>query len=290
MGKIYGIPFVNSTINLRYEYTDAMYLEDVRIAHWCVYTKYANNLPEKSITKEDLVQCCVMRLWQKRPTYDPSKSKYLTWATLICRSVIFYNPIVKRQVEDVERFDLDYVISTDANEDNLTLLDLLGEPDIESTADLRQMIYKAVYCIHAPTSRVKAKELVDLFFNGEVNNLAQAGAIMGYTRERMRQLIKKVRIHALRILNDNNDCCVETNINKKCKPIKIDLSQLTFKQLYKAKGFTQKTLAQEIGVGVENISRWLRGCYFPRPDNIEKLAKIFDCSYEQMQAIILRKN
>lgn len=204
MHKNVAMPYEHSNDAPQYEYTDEMYKEDYRIAKWCVYTKYAFNNCEKSITKADLVQFCLMRLWQNRPTFDPSKSKYSTWAIAVCKSVILYSPIIKRQQRDAKRDDLDRVFIKFPDGDKLTLLDSIGNPDKEPTVDLVRVVYQAVDNIRLPIPRAKAKQVVDLFLSGKVENASQIGVIMGCTRERVRQLLGKVRKHALQILDNGN--------------------------------------------------------------------------------------
>ena len=325
MSKKVAMPFERSNDAPQYEYTNAMYKEDYRIAHWCVYKKYAFNYPEKSISKDDLVQYCLMRLWQKRPTYDPTKSKYSTWAIMVCRSVLLYYPIIKQQQRDAERDDLDKVTIKFDDGDTFTLLDKIGEPDKEPTADLVRIVRQAADNIRTPIPRAKAKQVIDLFLSGKIEYQTQAGAILGCTRERIRQLLAKVRKHALQILANGNtfsrqECerqltitqqtprpylCTKCYYSRKPRPrkqrerkprerkprpvIDIDLSQATFKQLYVAKGFTQQELANQIGVTKRTIAYWSRGCSHFKPNNIKKLAAVFNCTYEQMQAIILRK-
>lgn len=320
MGKRVSLPFEKSNLAPQYEYTNAMYEEDHRIARWCVYKRFATVFTEKSITKEDLVQWCVARLWQKRPAYDPTRGKYSTWAIMVCRRVIFYAPIIKRQKDDAQRDELDHILSTDEHGHTFALLETLGKDDKEPVDDLLRIIYQAVDNIHAPVSRAKAKQVIDLMLTGKIKYSSHAAPIIGCTRERVRQLLNKVRTHALQILANGNTfsrqeyerqlvitqqtprpyICKKRYYSRKPqtqkprerKPrpvIDIDLSQATFKQLYRAKGFTQNTLAQQIGVDQTSVCYWSRGGCRPKPEYIEKLASVFNCTVEQMQAIILRK-
>lgn len=294
-----NLSYAMSNIAPQYEYTDAMYKEDYRIAHWCVHVKYASKFPEKSIAKEDLVQYCVTRLWQKRPTYDPTKSKYSTWAIIVCRSVLRNYSIVKRQFEDSQCDKLDRAIFTDELGNDFCLLETLGEPDKEPVDDLIRIIYQAVDSIHAPKMRTKAKQAVDLFMQGKVQYLAEVGKIMGCTREYARLLLKKVRTHTLQIATSGTCPKWIERRGGRGKPkqrngnatqqVAVDLSQVTFRQLYYAKGFTQKELAKRVGVTPYSIKDWASGKCRPRPKNIKKLANVFNCTYKQMQAIILRK-
>ncbi len=199
------MPYEQSNCVPQYEYTDEMYKEDYRIAKWCVYTKYPSKFPEKSITKEDLLQWCLLQLWRKRPLYDPSKGKYITWAITVCRrGVLQYPTIVRRQQQDAERDDLDFVLSADEHGNTFTRFDTVETFDKESTSDLIAIIYQAVDNIRTPVPRTKAKQVIDLFLSGRVKTLKQAGEIIGCTRERARQLVNKVRTHALQIVANGN--------------------------------------------------------------------------------------
>jgi|GEM_PF-3510226 len=306
-------PYTKTNIAPQYEYTDEMAKEDYRIARHCVYKKYATMIPEISIAKDDLVQWCVMRLWQSRPLYNKDKGKYTTYAFVVCRSVIFNQTIVKRQNEDLECLSLDYECTDENGNISPAMLETLGKPDKEYTGDLIKIIYKAVDNIQSPKFHEKAKQVVDLFLGGKVETCKQASDIIGCSREYVRQLVKKIRVNALEI--SNTGTCKRKGKRKRGRPLgcldkeprklkqpadqkanntvdieppKIDLDKMTFSQLRIAKGFTQKQIANQIGVDSSSVGYWCRKVYLPKHDKVEKLAKVFDCTFDQMQAIILR--
>ena len=49
-----------------------------------------------------------------------------------------------------------------------------------------------------------------------------------------------------------------------------------------AMGWTQKELAERMDVTVMAVSYWETGRNIPTPDKLRKLAKIFDCSMEEL--------
>ena len=192
-------PYTKTSITPQYEYTDEMAKEDYRIAYYCVYKKYPSFFPEISITKEDLMQWCVMRLWQNRPFYNSDKGKYITYAITICRSVLHYAPIIKRQYEDTQFDNLDNVICTNEDGSNVTLFDFLGEYDKEPIDDLVEIVYKAVDNIQSPKFKTRARQVIDLYLSGKANNCKQVATIMGCSREYVRQLMVKIRVNAIQI-------------------------------------------------------------------------------------------
>ena len=292
-----------NTLTPQYEYTNEMAKEDYRIANYCVYKKYTSIFPEKSITKNDLVQWCVMQLWHARPLYDKSKGKYITYAVQVCKRVIFNQSIVKRQYEDLECGSIDHEY-TDENGNIFTLMEVLGKTDKEPVNDLIKIIYKAVDSIASPIYQTKAKQIVELFLSGKIENYTQAGKVMGCSREYVRQLIARVRFNALQI--SNTGTCQKVKNRKRGRPLgcvdktprrlkqtvdnlpEVNLDTMTFSQLRIAKGFTLAQIAKQIGVDTSSVGYWCRKCWLPKPDKIEKLAQIFNCTFDQMQAIILR--
>lgn len=49
-----------------------------------------------------------------------------------------------------------------------------------------------------------------------------------------------------------------------------------------AKGWTQKRLAEEIGVTAQSVTNWLKGVDFPRPDKLLKLATTLRLNFDQL--------
>ena len=53
---------------------------------------------------------------------------------------------------------------------------------------------------------------------------------------------------------------------------------MTFKQLIKKKGLTQRDLAQRLGVSQPAVSSWMHGLYRPRSKQLQPLAKALGVS------------
>ena len=54
------------------------------------------------------------------------------------------------------------------------------------------------------------------------------------------------------------------------------------KELRKRSGFTQEKLVEMIDMEPPNISKMENGLHFPQPENIEKLAKVFDIDVKSL--------
>jgi transcriptional regulator with XRE-family HTH domain len=54
------------------------------------------------------------------------------------------------------------------------------------------------------------------------------------------------------------------------------------KALRKKATFTQESLAKELGVDRSTIAKWETGTSFPRAEMLPKLAKLFDCSIDDL--------
>lgn len=49
-----------------------------------------------------------------------------------------------------------------------------------------------------------------------------------------------------------------------------------------SKGWTQKRLAEEVGVSSQSVTNWLKGVDFPRPDKLLKLATLVQLGFDQL--------
>lgn len=61
----------------------------------------------------------------------------------------------------------------------------------------------------------------------------------------------------------------------KCQSISVSKYK-EVKDYRKQAGYSQAKLASEIGVRQATISDWENGVYFPTPENINKMAKLFN--------------
>ena len=50
------------------------------------------------------------------------------------------------------------------------------------------------------------------------------------------------------------------------------------------RGWTQKDLADQLGVSAQSVTNWLKGKDFPRPDKLLKLATTLQLSFSQLVA------
>lgn len=56
----------------------------------------------------------------------------------------------------------------------------------------------------------------------------------------------------------------------------------TIKAALASRGWTQKQLAEEVGVTSQSVTNWLKGVDFPRPDKLLKIARTFQLSFDQL--------
>lgn len=54
------------------------------------------------------------------------------------------------------------------------------------------------------------------------------------------------------------------------------------KELRKRKGISQRTLAHELNIGQTAVSMWENGTNFPKAEMLPKLAKILNCSIDEL--------
>lgn len=63
--------------------------------------------------------------------------------------------------------------------------------------------------------------------------------------------------------------------------LKIKLGK-RIRELRKSIGYTQEQVAEIIGMEPPNISKMENGLHFPQPENIEKLAKVFQIDIKEL--------
>lgn len=64
---------------------------------------------------------------------------------------------------------------------------------------------------------------------------------------------------------------------------------MTFRQLRYAKGYTMDDVASYVGVSKQAVWVWERGKSLPRADSIQKLAKLFGVSMQQMLGVFVHE-
>ena len=60
------------------------------------------------------------------------------------------------------------------------------------------------------------------------------------------------------------------------------MTMKTLAELRRKAGFTQKSLAAEMGICPAVVSKWERGTQMPSYDNLSQLRKLFRCSYDDL--------
>lgn len=65
----------------------------------------------------------------------------------------------------------------------------------------------------------------------------------------------------------------------------MEKSVLNIRALREAADMTQEELAKKMGVKPPAVSKWERGLSLPPIDKVVRLARIFDCTIEQLLGI-----
>jgi RNA polymerase sigma factor (sigma-70 family) len=189
-----SVPYQNHTIELmpKYEYTAEMHEQDTRIAKWFCHKKFCIS-SEKAVSRDDLVQWCIINLWKARPRYDKTKGKYISFASTVCLHTCQYYTIQRQIAMETETRELDEIVFLLDAGHEITRLDMVGENDNYDldTEYLKKVLNKAVAQIKTAKRRSNTKAIIDLMLGGATQQEIADG--LGVTRQYISFELAKIK-------------------------------------------------------------------------------------------------